>query len=157
MQMGYSSNQLWLEITAVTNGQAHFVIHTPSAAPYDLFLTTNLSSDVPGLNFTNWLCAEAVSAGQTNFSTPVGTNPIAFYRLGTTNDTDGDGLTDAFEKLVYHTETDAADTDGDALTDGQEVLVQGLDPLDPDTDDDGVIDQAFSVRITRPRGTGPLL
>jgi len=39
------------------------------------------------------------------------TNLVAeqsFFRLGTTNDTDGDGMTDAYELLVSHTDPAAA-------------------------------------------------
>jgi len=151
MAYSYSSNELWLEITGVTNGAADFVIHSPSVEPYDLFMTTNLASDVPGLNFTNWVWEVRADNGVTNISRSTGTNPIAFYRLGTTNDTDADGLTDAFENLVYHTDADLEDTDGDGMSDGQEIEL-GADPNDPDSDDDGVIDQPFAVHITYPKG-----
>ena len=33
------------------------------------------------------------------------TAPQVFYVLGTTNDSDGGGLTDAYERLVTHTQT----------------------------------------------------
>ena len=55
------------------------------------------------------------------------------YRLGTdihNPDTDGDGLTDGQEVLIYHTNPLVADTDGDGVPDGLEVL-EGTDPLDP--------------------------
>ncbi|NIA13909.1 MAG: hypothetical protein GWP08_07500 [Nitrospiraceae bacterium] len=46
-------------------------------------------------------------------------------------DTDGDGLTDAEETDVYHTDPNDADTDNDGLNDGVEVA-HDLDPRDPD-------------------------
>ena len=54
---------------------------------------------------------------------------------------DSDGLTDAYELLVSHTNPSNADTDGDGIPDGWEVA-HGLNPLvndaGEDPDDDGV-------------------
>ncbi len=52
-------------------------------------------------------------------------------------DTDGDGLNDYLEYVVYGTSPTSADTDGDTLPDGLEVSM-GLSPLNPDDDSDGV-------------------
>lgn len=57
------------------------------------------------------------------------------------DDTDGDGLTDGAEVLIHGTNPLVIDTDGDGLTDLQEVLL-GTDPLNPDTDGDGLLDGA---------------
>ena len=54
-------------------------------------------------------------------------------------DSDHDGLTDAFEKLIG-TDPHNADTDGDGLSDGYEAYVSHTDPLKADTDGDGVPD-----------------
>lgn len=54
-------------------------------------------------------------------------------------DTDGDGLTDAFEKLAG-TDPNKIDSDGDGLSDGQEAVVLHTDPLKADTDGDGISD-----------------
>ncbi|MGN0844127.1 MAG: hypothetical protein ACI4QT_02755, partial [Kiritimatiellia bacterium] len=62
-----------------------------------------------------------------------------FFNLGTRADTDGDGLTDAFELFVSLTNPDADDSDGDSLLDGAENAI-GTNPLDWDTDDDGLSD-----------------
>ena len=56
-------------------------------------------------------------------------------------DTDGDGLTDGEEVLIYGTDPLCIDTDGDGLTDGEEVLTYGTDPLRWDTDGDGLSDK----------------
>ena len=56
-------------------------------------------------------------------------------------DTDGDGLTDDFEKLAG-TNPLAADSDADGLTDGYEALRSHTDPLAADTDHDGISDAA---------------
>ena len=62
-----------------------------------------------------------------------------FLRLGTRLDTDGDGLSDAYETLAFGTDPDNPDTDGDGLTDDEELDL-GTDPLHPDTDSDGLTD-----------------
>ncbi|HEY3875732.1 MAG TPA: binary toxin-like calcium binding domain-containing protein, partial [Candidatus Kapabacteria bacterium] len=55
-------------------------------------------------------------------------------------DSDGDGLTDLEEILIYHTDPNNPDTDGDGLTDGEEVRIYGTNPLNRDTDGDGLTD-----------------
>ena len=63
-------------------------------------------------------------------------------------DTDGDGLTDAYEQSVSYTNPDGffrtnpndPDSDDDGLTDGEEVNDHHTDPTNPDTDGDGVND-----------------
>ncbi len=55
-------------------------------------------------------------------------------------DSDGDGLTDLEEIMIYHTDPNNPDTDGDGLSDGDEVRIYGTNPLNPDTDGDGLND-----------------
>ena len=55
-------------------------------------------------------------------------------------DSDGDGLSDADESDVYHTDPTKADTDGDGLSDFAEVQTHGTNPLLADTDGDGFTD-----------------
>ena len=55
-------------------------------------------------------------------------------------DSDGDGLTDLEEIMIYHTDPNNRDTDGDGLSDGDEVRIYGTDPNNPDTDGDGLTD-----------------
>ncbi|NDB65933.1 MAG: hypothetical protein EB168_09745, partial [Euryarchaeota archaeon] len=57
----------------------------------------------------------------------------------TTNDTDGDGLTDGEEQNIYNTNPELADQDQDGLNDGQEVALGTLSD-NPDSDDDGYED-----------------
>ena len=66
---------------------------------------------------------------------PGGWTNSMFFVLGLCVDTDGDGLSDAFENLVAHTDPNLADSDEDGLPDGWEYGM-GLDPLS-DTGDDG--------------------
>jgi hypothetical protein len=112
-----------------------------AGAPYDLFLTTNLTPATTFLNLTNWAWLMRSVGGQTNFWLTDSPTPEGYFTLGTTNDADGDGLTDAFEALVSHTPVgtwSSPDTDGDELPDGWEVA-QGLNPsrADASTDPDG--------------------
>jgi hypothetical protein len=51
-----------------------------------------------------------------------------FLILGTPQDTDGDGLTDAYERLISHSNPFNSDTDGDGMFDGWEIA-HGLNPL----------------------------
>ena len=123
----YASTDLWIEVS-VTNSVANFDIHTSETAAYDLFGTTNFSSDVPGLNGTNWVCLLRTEVGQTNNILLASLWPeTGFFRLGTLLDSDGDGLTDAYEHLVAHTDPTKWDTDGDGLSDGWE-LEHGMNP-----------------------------
>lgn len=124
----YSTNDLWLEMVAMTNQTASIIIHAPDPnGVYDLFATTNLLPSVPGLNVTNWIWVMRCDPGQTNLIVTNLTFDICFFRAATTNDTDGDGLTDAYEHLVSHTDPNNPDTDGDGISDYQELLL-GTDP-----------------------------
>jgi hypothetical protein len=51
-----------------------------------------------------------------------------FLILGKPIDTDGDGLSDAYERLVSKTNPYKYDTDGDGMFDGWEIA-HGLNPL----------------------------
>ncbi len=66
-------------------------------------------------------------------------HPPFLFRLGTHHDTDGDGLFDARERLVFGTDPANPDTDGDGLPDGEEPAT-GADPAVADTDGDGLSD-----------------
>lgn len=57
-------------------------------------------------------------------------------------DTDGDGLSDYAEVRTHHTDPLKADTDGDGLTDRDELQIQHTDPLTADSDGDGLNDGA---------------
>jgi hypothetical protein len=62
--------------------------------PYDLYARAN----IVGTNA--WTYLGRLAAGETNVTVPLGTNGVLFLQLGTTQDTDGDYLPDAFEVLV---------------------------------------------------------
>lgn len=59
--------------------------------------------------------------------------------LEAVEDTDADGLSDAFERLAG-TDPELSDSDSDGLDDGFEALLSHTDPLSPDTDSDGQSD-----------------
>jgi hypothetical protein len=69
-----------------------------------------------------------------------------------TNDTDGDGMTDA-EERQYGIDPRSADTDGDAVTDFDELDLHYSEPTREDTDGDGLAD-GLELDLFR---TSPLL
>jgi hypothetical protein len=127
----YTTSDLWLEITGISGSIASLVVHPPSAelgtGVYDLFMTTNLNSNVPGLNLTNWLWILRTTPGETDLTVSNLPADQAFFILARTNDSDGDGLSDAYERLVSHTNPYDPDTDHDGLSDSLELQL-GTDP-----------------------------
>jgi len=96
---------------------------------YDVF-----ANSVPALSSdTNrpWSWMGQVYHCQTNTLTITNQpNVSAFLVLGTPQDGDGDGLTDAYEALVSKTDITTADSDSDGIPEGWAVL-NGLNPLTP--------------------------
>jgi len=89
----------------MTNTTASLVIHPPwnvTNGVYDLFSTTNLAPA-----WWDWIlrCAP----GQTNLTITNLTEPQEFFILGLTNDLDGGGLSDAYERLLGLNKNDASD------------------------------------------------
>jgi len=91
---------------------------------YDVFAATNLTGNSITNSQWNWL-----ERGPTCNTYQYTNQPaaLAFYVLGTPQDSDGDGLTDAFEQLVSKTDASDPDTDVDGLPDGWE-LEHGMNP-----------------------------
>jgi len=125
------STNVWITNTVVTpagNGTMNIQFTIQGGAdgvPYDTFVNSVLdfSSD------TNkaWAWEGQGYHGNTYMITNL-PNTTCFLVLGTPQDSDGDGLTDAFEKLVSKTNPNNPDTDGDGISDAGEVLL-GLNPL----------------------------
>jgi len=81
--------------------------------------------------------------------TNTGTNPR-------NPDSDGDGLTDGEEVLLFQTNPNIADTDGDGLTDWEEIKIHLTDPRAADTDGDSLPDAWEVVNLLNPKdATGP--
>ena len=96
-----------------------------NSVPYDVFANSIL--DFSGSTNAPW--AWMGQGNQCNIYMLTNLpNTSCFLILGTPQDSDGDGLTDAYEKLVSHTDPNNPDTDGDGLSDAWEVLL-GLNPL----------------------------
>lgn len=162
---------LWPPVIQGTN-VALTVTNGSAGARYDLYATTNLSPNVPGMNLTNWLWLGRLDPNQTVVWVPRFSDQQCWYRLGTTNDLDGDGLPDAYENLVAHTSPEAYGglwSDGYWTADGW-YLEWGLNPLSPgiatqDADQDGLLNweeyrygsspqgaEGFGVWVSSPHG-----
>jgi hypothetical protein len=133
----FTTNDLWLQITGTTNTgtsiTAYLVIHTPwnvTNGVYDLFATTNLAPSA-------WQWMLRCDPGQTNLTVTNQTSPNCFYILAVTNDADSDGLSDAFELLVSHTNPNSASTDNSGMSDGWQWQYFGSISNNPSADPDG--------------------
>ncbi|MGA2280998.1 MAG: hypothetical protein ABSG80_11930 [Verrucomicrobiota bacterium] len=133
----FTTNDLWLEITGTTNTgtslTAYLVIHTPwnvANGVYDLFATTNLAP-------TAWHWLLRCAPGQTNLAVTNLASATGFFLLASTNDTDGDSLSDAFERLVSHTDPTLYSTDGSGMSDGWQWQSFGSISNSPSGDPDG--------------------
>ncbi len=95
--------------TTISNGMTNVL--------YDLFMTTNLVYHPTNSQWT-WVTNGYITDLFTLSNPP---SPVVFFILGTTNDSDGGGFTDAFELLVSHTSTNNSADDqlvGLELVDG---------------------------------------
>jgi len=94
--------------------------------PYDVFATAAL---VTPLTNGMWYWMGQAYRG-TNYALPMTNLPPGniFLMLGKPQDSDLDGLTDAFERLITHTDPFNADTDYDGRSDGHEYI-DGTNPL----------------------------
>lgn len=106
------------------------------------------------LSFGVWLGVGAKPVAAQAATSSLMIEPVGSISM----DSDGDGLSDALETQVFHTDSTKADTDGDGYSDRAEIL-QGFDPLDrakkalKETDADG---DGLSDRLELLFGTDPL-
>jgi hypothetical protein len=125
---GANEYQVWITnvtATVVSNGTTaiSFTIEGgTNGVMYDVFATGALE-----LPLTNAVWFWMGQGGHfTNYTINI-TSPNAFLVLGTPLDSDGDGLTDAYESLVSHTDPHNAYSNLDGILDGWDVLL-GLNP-----------------------------
>lgn len=121
----------------------------------DVFGVTNLLS-------ARWEYLGAVSvtpaSGSADFdilcsSLTNGWEGSGFFRIATQEDSDGDGLSDAYERLVSLTDGRLSDSEGDGLSDFIELFTYGTDALLRDTDSDGYDDDEEILAGTDPKQT----
>jgi len=126
---GTNANQIWITnvtATAAGNGTLNVTFTIEGGKPgyyYDVFATSELESPISeGYWVWEGQAPQWQICGITNM--PVGE---VLLILGTPQDSDSDGLTDAFELLVSKTDPHNAYSNLDGLPDGWEVLL-GLNP-----------------------------
>jgi hypothetical protein len=125
----FSSTNVWITnvvASVAANGTMNFMFTIEggsNALLYDIFAISELGF---GTNYT-WAWMGQGSQCNTYMLTNL-PNAQCFLILGTPQDLDGDGLTDAYEILVSHTDPNNAYSNLDGLLDSWEVLL-GLNPL----------------------------
>jgi hypothetical protein len=92
--------------------------------PYDVFANSVMSFGTNGIPWS-WMGQGYQCNTYMLTNLP---NTACFLILGTPQDHDGDGLTDAYELLVSKTNPNVYNTSGDGLSDAWDVLL-GLNPL----------------------------
>ncbi len=110
----WTNSNLALAIAPSTNNTIALTIQTPTTnVSYDLFGTTNLVDLAPpSFSRTNWAWLTRARGGSTNFSWGQTNWCERYFQLGTMQDSDHDGLSDAYENLVSHTRTNDANLPG---------------------------------------------
>jgi len=125
-----SSSNIWItNFTAAvvgTNMSITFTLEGGSnGVPYDVFANSVLDFS----NTTNapwaWMGQGYQCVTYTITNLPIG---ACFLILGNPTDSDSDGLTDAYERLVSKTDPDNPNSSGDGMLDGWKVL-WGMSPL----------------------------
>jgi len=105
---------------------------------------TNATSEIPIIPGVNEPAVNATSSETPTVSTPL-------------LDSDLDGLTNAEEIDVYHTDPNKIDTDGDGLSDYEEVKIYHTDPNKADTDGDSYNDGIEVKTGNNPLGKGKMV
>jgi hypothetical protein len=125
---GNNSNVWITNVTATTGTNGVNLTFTiaggSNGLPYDVFATPALTQPLTNGVWT-WM-GEGYQC--CTYTIPALTNGAVFLILGTPLDSDLDGLTDAYERLVSHTNPYVADSSGDGMLDGWKVL-WGMNPL----------------------------
>jgi hypothetical protein len=142
-----TSTNVWItNVTANATSGAMAITFTIQGGsdntPYDIFANSILDFSSDTNKAWAWMGQGCHGNIYTLTNLP---NTACFLILGTPQDTDLDGITDAYERLVSKTNPYIADTSGDGISDSDEIL-NGNNPLsyNPgwklDSDNDGLPD-----------------
>lgn len=125
-----NANELWLGI----DGSTSLTVFAPEGFTnrVEIYSCTDLVSNEWSTVVQNLLPVSTNPAVWSSSSTPW----VQFFRAGNMDiDSDGDGLSDARELIVYKTDPTHEDTDRDGMRDDWEVAC-GLNPLVDDSNED---------------------
>ena len=123
-----NANIIWITnivVSAAGSGTENVTFTIQGGLPgyyYDVFATGAFEAPLPN---AIWFWMGQGNSGNI-YTVPI-TSGNAFLILGTPQDSDGDGLTDAYENLVSHTDPHNAYSNLDGILDGWDILL-GLDP-----------------------------
>jgi len=142
-----TSTNVWItNVTANATSGAMAITFTIQGGsdntPYDVFANSILDFSSDTNKAWAWMGQGCHGNIYTLTNLP---NTACFLILGTPQDADSDGITDAYERLVSKTNPYIADTSGDGISDSDEIL-NGNNPLsyNPgwklDSDNDGLPD-----------------
>ncbi len=134
------ASNLVIQAISVDSNGAHLTIGYPEdfTNRLDIFACSDLLTH----NWTLLASNLVTTGGQCFCCTDASATQAAarFYKVGNADlDSDGDGLPDMREILLYKTKPFLADTDQDGLNDGEEIAM-GTDPLNLDSDGDRLSD-----------------
>lgn len=136
-----TSTNVWLTnvvATAAGNGKMNITFTVAGGldnTPYDV-LANSVLAPPKATNQLAWAWEGQVFHCNT-YTLPNLPSSIGFVVLGTPTDTDGDGLTDAYENYVSHTDANSYSSDGTGMSDGWEIYYFGHTGIDPNADPDG--------------------
>jgi hypothetical protein len=131
-----SSTNFWITnvvASAAANGTMNLqfsIAGGQDGSFYDVFAISQLGTT----NSWSWM-----GQGQ-HCNTYILTNlpsSTGYLILGGPQDSDGDGVTDAYERLVSHTNPNLYSSDGSGMSDGWEIFYFGHTGIDPNADPDG--------------------
>jgi hypothetical protein len=122
-----------------------------NGVPFDVFVNSQLSFGPDGVPWS-WE-GQGYQCNTYLLTVP---STTCFLILGTPQDSDGDGLTDAYESLVSKSNPDVYSTDGTGMADGWEVLYFGHTGVAPNGDPDGDGLTTFQEWLMNAQGYNPV-
>ncbi len=140
-----------LAFAGIEPANSRLWLYTPLSEQVDLFSRTSLP---PGAGPWTLLGTLDATAPFDAWEAAPTVAPSGFFHAArTVVDTDGDGLPDGREMLVFETDPSLTDSDDDGLEDRQELYLFASNPRDPDTDGDGMKDGLEAGNGTDPGNT----